>query len=486
MKKLVRTPALKLLSCVLPLVVPPVLCAQSVTVLHSFTNTPDGAMIWGGLVQAGQTLYGTARDGGTNSSGMVFAVNTDGSGFRVLHTFTGTRPDGYRPYSGLTPSGDTLYGTTAAGGDTNVSAVAGGTVFMVKTNGTGYQVLHTFQIAEGQFPHGRLVLDGDTFYGTTLGAGATGWGALFSMKTDGSAFSVLHTFTTPVPANGSGSNYDGDQPTAGLALCGGTLYGTAASAGPNASGTVFSVDTNGNNFTILHAFSSTGFDSNVGLTNWDGDVPYGGVAVADGTLYGTTRNGGLQGGGTIFALSTTGGSFSVIHTFTTNKVDGYGPWSGLFVSGNTLYGTTERGGGHSRGTVFSIAKDGSYFQLLASFSSNPDPADPIAGPLLSGNVVYGTTTQGGSVSGGTVFRLDLPAPVITGVQLAGPIVALNATNGMPGRAYALLTSDDVTRGLAQWTPLLTNTVSGSTFSITVTNAVNPAAPNAFFVLRLEP
>ena len=90
--------------------------AQTLTVLHTFTNTPDGASTFSGLVLAGGSLFGTARSGGTNNSGIVFAVNTDGSGYRILHDFS-SDPNGGSPNAALVVAGDTLYGTTAGGRD---------------------------------------------------------------------------------------------------------------------------------------------------------------------------------------------------------------------------------------------------------------------------------------------------------------------------------------------------------------------------------
>src|SRR5689334_12880527 len=98
---------------------------QTFTTLHSFTGTTndsslnyympytngDGAVPNSGLVLSGNTLYGTAYEGGTGAVGTVFAVNTDGSGFTTLLNFTFGTSDGYSPYGGLVLSGNTLYGT---------------------------------------------------------------------------------------------------------------------------------------------------------------------------------------------------------------------------------------------------------------------------------------------------------------------------------------------------------------------------------------
>jgi len=72
--------------------------AQTLTTLYSFTESPssnpstnsDGAGPQAGLILSGTTLYGTASQGGSSGYGTVFAVNTDGTGFTTLHTFTAT------------------------------------------------------------------------------------------------------------------------------------------------------------------------------------------------------------------------------------------------------------------------------------------------------------------------------------------------------------------------------------------------------------
>ena len=67
--------------------------AQSFTMLCGLTNyNTEGAFPVGGLILAGDTLYGTAEWGGCFGGGTLIKVNTNGSGFTVLHNFAG--PDG--------------------------------------------------------------------------------------------------------------------------------------------------------------------------------------------------------------------------------------------------------------------------------------------------------------------------------------------------------------------------------------------------------
>ena len=98
--------------------------AQTFTTLYSFSATPpypnnptnsDGADPYGRLILSGNTLYGTSQNGGSSIVGTVFALNTDGTGFTNLHTFTGGS-DGAYPGAGLILSGNALYGATGIGG----------------------------------------------------------------------------------------------------------------------------------------------------------------------------------------------------------------------------------------------------------------------------------------------------------------------------------------------------------------------------------
>ena len=111
----------------------------------------------------------------------------DGSGFRVVHAFTG--PDGLRPHGLLQASDGTLYGTTSAGGAFGV-----GTIFQLTLDGT-YTVVHHFSSADGADPQDALMQASDgNFYGTTLKGGAFNRGVVFQMTPD-STVTVMYEFT---------------------------------------------------------------------------------------------------------------------------------------------------------------------------------------------------------------------------------------------------------------------------------------------------
>ncbi|MHB8522461.1 MAG: beta strand repeat-containing protein, partial [Limisphaerales bacterium] len=392
--------------------------AQTFTTLYSFTATSgdnltnsDGANPIVGLItnSSGNTLYGTAKGGGSSGVGTVFAVNTDGTGFTNLHAFAGVS-DGAYPAAGLIISGNTLYGT--AGGGSSGS----GTIFAVNTDGTGFTTQYSFGGgSDGYDPQAALLLSGTTLYGTAVGGGASDNGTVFAVNTGGTGFTTLHSFTAP--SGFPSTNSDGNGPTAGLVLSGNTLYGTAEYGGGSGNGTVFKVNTNGSGFTPLHSFTAR---SGSNSTNSDGAYPQAGLILSGTTLYGTAPNGGSSGKGTVFAVNTDGTGFTTLHSFaatsgfpSTNS-EGANPVVGLILSGNTLYGTAVNGGSSGNGTVFAVNTDGTGFTTLHSFSAtsgsypltNSDGSSP-NGLIISGNTLYGTAGGGGSSGNGTVFSLSL-------------------------------------------------------------------------------
>lgn len=85
------------------------------TVLHTFTQTPDGSGPNGGLLRdrAGN-LYGTTSSGGTSNAGILFKLDPAGKE-TLLYSFTGGT-DGHSPVAGLAQYKGSLYGTTENGG----------------------------------------------------------------------------------------------------------------------------------------------------------------------------------------------------------------------------------------------------------------------------------------------------------------------------------------------------------------------------------
>src|SRR5690349_5619965 len=137
---------------------------QTFTTLHNF-NGADGTTPVGPLILSGDTLYGTCSGGGVAGNGTVFKINIVGTGFTNLHDFRNyTNSDGYTPSGGLVIAGDTLYGTARGGG-----SWGWGTVFAIDTDGTGFTVLHNCRqtASDAANPSAGLLLAGSTLYGTS-------------------------------------------------------------------------------------------------------------------------------------------------------------------------------------------------------------------------------------------------------------------------------------------------------------------------------
>jgi uncharacterized repeat protein (TIGR03803 family) len=293
---------------------------------------------------------------------------------------------------------------------------------------------------------------------------------------------TLHTFTTPVPH--SLTNSDGAQPYAGLILSGNTLYGTAEYGGTNAAGTVFAVSTAGTNFMTLHSFTQTLGPS---LVNSDGAYPIAGLVLSSNTLYGTAYNGGTNGGGTVFSVSTTGSDFMTLHGFTVHNgpgftnSDGALPQSGLILSGNTLYGTASEGGTNGSGTVFALNTDGTDFTNLYTFNGATNGGDrPLAGLILSSNTLYGTTYLGSANGNGMVFSLSVASVGVVAPQLTFNRSGAQLIFTWPTNATSVALQSITSLSSGTWS----NVISGITTvgaNYVFTNTANGSA--AFFRLN---
>jgi uncharacterized repeat protein (TIGR03803 family) len=461
----------------LPLMLANRVAAQTFTTLHSLTagstnvsgvyTNAEGAHPFAGLVSSGATLYGTAQDGGNSGKGTVFAITTDGKSLSTLHNFTPTsgnlnvNSDGAIPQARLILGGNILYGTTLAGGSGGV-----GTVFAVNVDGSGFVALHSFTslsaTGDGAYPYAGLVLPGNTLYGTTSEGGAAGNGTVFSVNTDGTGFRSLFSFAASrTNASGFYTNTDGAHPWAGLILSGNTLYGTASEGGSTGKGTAFAINVDGTGFTNLHNFTAV---------NSDGAYPYAGMFLSGNTLYGTTEFGGSTGNGTVFAVNTDGSGFRTLHSFS-GLNDGAGPAADLMLSNNTLYGTTEFGGSTGNGTLFAVNTNGTGFITLHNFNALTDGAVPAAGLVLSGTILYGTATGGGNSSLGTVFSFSLGGginlPTLTIIPLGSNVALLWPVNAT---GFTLQSTTNLVPPTA-WTPVLTipSVINGQN---TVTNPIS--------------
>lgn len=343
--------------------------------LHNFNDTA-GADPLGALTMYNGVLYGMASQGGANSQGCIFSINTNGTGYRDLHDFAG-EPDGGFPTGSLTLSGNMLYGMTTGGGTINE-----GIIFSINPDGSGYNILYNFGFSTtGANPNGSLTISGNVMYGVTVPASGTG--NLFSISTSGKNYTDLHDFSLLS---------QGFQPISGVVLSGNVLYGMTGYGGNSfGDGVIYSINTDGSNFQDIYVFNGSVSGAN----------PDGSLLVSDGKLYGMTADGGANSYGTIFSVNTDGSSFNVLYNFNNTYSN-----NSLVLSGSTLYGATYGGNVNRDGTIFSISTGGGGFTNLFYFN-NTNGAFPQGALLLSGSMLYGMTDVGGTDSDGIIFSYSL-------------------------------------------------------------------------------
>ena len=321
---------------------------------------------------------------------------------KVLYSFGGL-PDGAGPYASVIDVKGTLYGTTYGGG-----YLDSGTVFALDLSTGAEKVLYSFGYAEAAPAAGLIDVKG-ILYGTTSGDDEGGAGTVFAFDLSTGAEKTLYSFCQHGCA-------DGAYPGAGLIKVKGKLYGTTTAGGSTGCncGTVFSIDRNTGAHKELYSFC--------GQANCaDGREPAASLIDVNGTLYGTTVQGGGNTGcgddkgcGTVFSLDPNTGAETALYAFCSqpNCVDGAEPHAGLVDVNGILYGATYHGGSNTNcyescGTVFSVDPNTGAETVLYAFCNQQKCTDGNAptGLIDVNGKFYGTTTFGGAYGYGTVFVL---------------------------------------------------------------------------------
>ncbi|MFZ0314718.1 MAG: choice-of-anchor tandem repeat GloVer-containing protein [Candidatus Korobacteraceae bacterium] len=409
--------AIALASFVLSVVLMSSAAAQTFTVLHNFTNGADGRDPFAGLsMDRAGNLYGTAARGGLtncdggNGCGVVFKLSNHNGGwtFSTLLEFNGT--DGLSPQARVIvgPDGN-LYGTTVNGGTNGedcVELASGcGVVFKLTpppnicrstTCPWNETVLYNFSGDDGAFPYNEVVFDeAGNLYGTTEMGGTSGLCNPYGIFGCGNVFKLspaqgwMENILYEFQSNGT----DGVEPMSNLIFDAvGNLYGATVNGGTTGGGTIFELSSSGGSWNESVLFGQ------FTLSNSTGEQPWGGVIFdPQGNLYGTTSYGSYYGdtAGTIFKMTPGSGSWSYDVLYTIPSIDPQigGPVASLTsdAAGN-LYGTTRTGGVNGDGQVFKITPDGT-FTSLHDFLGGSDGCEPQSNVVIDshGNL-YGTAT----------------------------------------------------------------------------------------------
>ena len=390
--------------------------------LHTFTNSPDGALPDDGYSYGvpsfagfeGQPLRHDHVGGAANcvqetGCGTVYRIDKRGN-YSVLYSFTG-KGDGSNPWASVTEdaAGD-LYGAATGNG----AIPAPSSVFKLTQAGE-LTVLHDFTgVPDGDVANTTPILDAaGNLYGTTLTGGfvcnsqyfESGCGVIYKVEAKGQ-YSVIHTFRKI--SDGfrrkawlwTRQEISTARPVGAATTC---LLGKALGCG-----TVYKLDRSGK-YTVLHRFKSK-----------DGEFPNPVTVDAAGNVYGIAVGGGdtkcspPDGCGTIFKIDTAG-QFSVLYTFTSAVVTNVGYNTPVLDSEGNFYDTTSFNQPGNGGFLFKLDTSGKFTEPFVFPDYQHAPEDglfPSGVAMDTKGNFYGTMQIGGDIdcdvqqSGcGTLFKL---------------------------------------------------------------------------------
>jgi uncharacterized repeat protein (TIGR03803 family) len=459
------------------------LAAQAVTPLYSFTNNFDGGAPQPGLIQsANGVFYGATLRGGSNGFGALFGLTTSGL-LTPWHAFN-NQPDGANPAAGLTwGTNGFFYGMTPLSG---LGPTNQGTIYQIAADGA-FTTLYSFPPlsrqtnGNGAGPAGSLVQGTNgQFYGVTSSGGSRTNGTIFSIDAAG-LVTLRYTFT---------NGLDGGKPLTGLFLSSdGNFYGTTSRGGTNDAGTIFEL-THSGALRPLYSLNAVPDGSDVA-------APL--LQTSAGLLVGAAANGGTNGSGTIFQI-TTNGAFNVVYTFSglagadgSENNDGASPQALLLDAAGNYYGVAAEGGTNGEGSVFEVTPAGefravySFTGLSSEAETNAEGANPNG--ILQGadGNFYGTALRGGT-GYGTIFKVTA-APTPTAVTFSFASGVLQYVNGqfsslvtnIPSAATVIV---EASTDLATWTSILTNTAPPPQLSFTDDAA--SLYPSRFYRVLIAP
>ena len=360
------------------------------------------------------------------------------------------------------------YGSTPAGG-----TYGAGSVFRLTPQGT-FTTLYSFNGADNTQPYSgeQLTIGPDgALYGVGFEGGADGYGVVFKLTLAG-VYTELYSFTglsdgaapieplvlgtdgnfygattlsdcTSMSCLGGGSVFritpagkftslkdlsnsdDGYSATGLIQASDGNFYGIAEQGGQDGKGVIFKLTTAGA-YALFYNFTGSQTDQ---------DKPIAPLTQGpDGLLYGTTFGNEDTFFGSVYSIST-GGAFHLLKSFASGSAQGGGFGYSPIVAGSdgNLYVVSSGGGngGGQYGTIFRLSTAGSL-QLLYSFEGGDDGDSPAWAVQGSDGNLYGAASSGGKNGEGTVFKIGFSPALAAPVQLT-----LSSSQVTPGTAVTL-------------------------------------------------
>lgn len=379
-----------------------------------------------------------------------------------------------------------------------------GSIFKINSDGTGFAMVHAFDSINGMYPQGSLCLaPNNKLYGMTSAGGSTNFGVVFKMDPVSGTFTKLLDFNNTnggaawgsfMLANdgklyaGTGNNIirldpstDIVTPVYTLTIAGGygitdkliqytqnnKLFGLCAYGGANGKGTLFSFNILTNQYTKEYDFIAA-----------EGSTPYGTLCEAtDGNFYGLARDGGISNYGAFFRFNPASNAYTKLLDF--NTTNGQWPWNSVIqTSPSKLYGMTGSGGSMGQGLIFSYDINTNTYADVYDF-------DIFTGSLPWGSFIkaangflYATTGLGGNQFAGTVFKFDYATNTHTMIHSFDTLEGLNPPGDLteissPSGIHSLTALNEISIRYIPINETLIfeiEKINGSTFDAEIINA----------------
>ena len=331
------------------------------------------------------SLWGMTEGGGSKFLGNIFKYNPGATSDSDVYDFAGWY--GANPYGSLYQASDgLLYGMAYEGGPGSQNF---GVAFSIDPVAGVLNAIYNFDSLHGSYPTGSFMQASDgQLYGMTYYGGHKNYGVIFSYNISTQKDSVVFYF----------DSIHGRWPNGTLLQAKDSLlYGMTNGGGPLDDGVVFSFNIKTGQEKVL-----------VNLTGTNGAWPIGDMVQApNGLLYGMTNIGGTANKGVLFSYNPVTGKDSVKVNF--SGANGQWPFGNVTVAWNgLLYGTTQAGGAHGLGAIFSYNTSTSKYTLLSSFDSVKQAAYLPIGTMVQApnGLLYGMTNSGGPGNNGAIFQFN--------------------------------------------------------------------------------
>ena len=340
----------------------------------------EGSSYKGTLIEFNNKLYGVTSQGNGHFTGVIYSYDLSSGNYEQHYQFNNAT-NGSGPRAGMILVNNKLYGTTYGGG-VNLDGV----IFEFDPATNQYTKLHDFDNTNGKGPLGALLhASNGLLYGMTQYGGANADGVVFSYNLSTSTFTKLQDLV---------ASTTGERPSGALMQASnGLLYGLTEFGGSNSQGTMFTFNTNTNNFSVIHHFASGQPDNPEGTL----------FEASNGKLYGIA-------GGEIFEWNIT------TSTFTKKVAAG----SNLSLYGDFIEPTTGMLyalGQNQRIINYDLAMDTlglaanpNYTSINNNYGSNTATHGRLStGSIVkaSNNKLYGVSYDGGIAGDGVFFEFDM-------------------------------------------------------------------------------